>query len=79
LTEAGEVRDNEPQANAAGLYTISIRVAPDCIRLEISKPYHDHGGWMALLDAIADTWGDCGTVGGQQMLWAEVKVPRREG
>jgi len=61
------------------LYTFTVKVTPDCIRLEISKPYHECGGWMALLDAIADTWGDCGTVDGQQTLWAEVRVPRREG
>ena len=78
MTEAGGARDNEPHANAVGLYTISIRVTPGCIRLEISKPYHDQGGWMSLLDAISDTWGDCGTVGGQQTLWAEVRGPRRE-
>jgi hypothetical protein len=70
-----DATDNDDAA--CSLYHISVRIMPGCIRLEITKPYHEQGGWLALLDAFADRWGDYGTVGGRQVLWAEVEVRRR--
>lgn len=58
-------------------HTITVRITPDCLRLEISKPYHEQNAWLVILDAVAHRWGHCGTAGGQQTLWAELTLPHR--
>jgi hypothetical protein len=64
--------DTEPTCE----YTITMRVTPSCLRLEMTKPYKEQVGWAAILDAVADRWGHYGTAGGQQTLWAELTWPR---
>ncbi len=63
--------DTEPTCE----YIITVCLTPDCLRLEITKPYHDQAGWLGILDALADRWGHYGTEGGQQTLWAELILP----
>ena len=71
-----EKKHDDTYESPCRLYVITVRVTPGCMRLEISKPHHQQSGWITLLDAIADRWGDYGAVGGQQTLWAELDLPR---
>ena len=67
--------DSRPQPDQALRYTITLTVTPGCARLEVTKPCLDQGGWITLIDAIADRWGSHGSFGGDQTFWAELDWP----
>ncbi len=64
--------DGGPHGNVPGPYAVTVRITPQCGRPEVTKPFNDHAGWIALVDAIADRWGSYGCSESEQTLWAEV-------
>ena len=48
---------NDDPGEQCAIDTITVRVTPDCLRLEICKRYGSQDAWLAILDALADRWG----------------------
>lgn len=53
-------------------YSITVRIAPDCARLEVTRPFKDNGAWLSLIDAVADRWGSYACSDGEHTVWAEL-------